>query len=132
MGMTDPISDMLTRIRNAQAVRKDYVDIPKSRIKMRIAEILLEEGYVTGVEELPSEAAQQYFRVVLKYHNGRAVIEEIKRSSKPGRRLYVGWGAIPRVYQGLGISILSTNKGLLSNRNARKMGVGGELICTVF
>ncbi|MBF0184585.1 MAG: 30S ribosomal protein S8 [Magnetococcales bacterium] len=132
MGMTDPISDMLTRIRNAQAVRKDYVDIPASKIKMRIAEILMEEGYVSGVEELPSETAQHYFRVTLKYHAGRAVIEEIKRSSKPGRRVYVGWDEIPRVYQGLGICILSTNKGLLSNRHARKMGVGGELICTVF
>ncbi|MBF0095884.1 MAG: 30S ribosomal protein S8 [Magnetococcales bacterium] len=132
MGMTDPISDMLTRIRNAQAVRKDYVDIPMSRIKMRIAQILQEEGYVMAVNELPSETIQKSFRILLKYHAGRAVIEEVKRSSKPGRRVYVGWDEIPRVYQGLGISILSTNKGLLSNRHARKMGVGGELICTVF
>jgi small subunit ribosomal protein S8 len=132
MGMTDPISDMLTRIRNAQAVRKDFVDMPLSKIKVRIAQILLEEGYIAGVEELPSETAQKSFRVLLKYHAGRAVIEEVKRRSKPGRRVYVGWDEIPRVYQGLGISILSTNKGLLSNRHARKMGVGGELICTVF
>ena len=132
MGMTDPISDMLTRIRNAQAVRKDYVDVPTSKIKLRIGEILVEEGYVSGIEMLAVESAQSYFRVNLKYHAGRAVIEEIKRRSRPGRRVYVGRDEIPRVYQGLGISILSTSKGLLSNRRARKMGVGGELICTVF
>ncbi|MEO5341215.1 MAG: 30S ribosomal protein S8 [Magnetococcus sp. MYC-9] len=132
MGMTDPISDMLTRIRNAQAVRKDYVDVPASRIKLRIAEILVEEGYVSGIEMLESEGAQRFFRVALKYHAGRAVIEEIKRCSRPGQRVYVGRDEIPRVYQGLGISILSTSKGLLSNRRARKMGVGGELVCTVF
>ncbi|MBF0399575.1 MAG: 30S ribosomal protein S8 [Magnetococcales bacterium] len=132
MGMTDPISDMLTRIRNAQAVRKDYVDIPTSKIKLRIAEILVEEGYVAAVEPLAVETAQGLFRVTLKYHAGRAVIEEVQRKSRPGRRVYVGRDEIPRVYQGLGISILSTSKGLLSNRRARKMGVGGELVCTVF
>ena len=132
MGMTDPIADMLSRIRNAQAVRKDYVDIPTSKIKLRIGEILLEEGYVSAVELLPGESVQSQFRVTLKYHAGRAVIEEIKRRSRPGRRVYVGRDDIPRVYQGLGISILSTSMGLLSNRRARKMGVGGELVCTVF
>ncbi|MEO5355604.1 MAG: 30S ribosomal protein S8 [Magnetococcus sp. XQGC-1] len=126
------MADMLTRIRNAQAVRKDYVDIPTSKIKLRIGEILLEEGYVSAVEVLPGESVQGHFRVTLKYHAGRAVIEEIERRSRPGRRVYVGRDDIPRVYQGLGISILSTSKGLLSNRRARKMGVGGELVCTVF
>ncbi len=132
MGMTDPISDMLTRIRNAQAVKKGYVDVPASKIKQRIAEILVEEGYIETVEPLDQTVAKRSFRIVLKYHEGRPVIEEIKRSSRPGRRVYVGRDGIPRVYQGLGISILSTSKGLLSNRQARKMGVGGELICTVF
>ena len=132
MGMTDPISDMLTRIRNAQSVRKDFVDIPTSKVKLRIGEILMEEGYVSGVEMLAGESAQRFFRVTLKYHGGRPVIEEIKRCSRPGRRVYVGRDDIPRVYQGLGMSILSTSKGLLTNRHARKMGVGGELVCTVF
>lgn len=132
MGMTDPIGDMLTRIRNAQAVRKGFVDIPASGVKLRIGEILVEEGYVSGIEMLDDEGAKRSFRVVLKYHAGRPVIEEIKRQSRPGRRLYVRRDGIPRVYQGLGISILSTSKGLLSNRQARKMGVGGELVCTVF
>ena len=132
MGMTDPISDMLTRIRNAQAVKKGFVDVPVSKIKLRIGEILVEEGYVASLEELDSEDLKGLFRIALKYHDGRPVIEEIKRKSRPGRRLYVGRDSIPRVYQGLGISILSTSKGLLSNRQARKMGVGGELVCTVF
>ena len=132
MGMTDPISDMLTRIRNAQAVRKNYVDIPTSKVKLKIGQILIEEGYVLNLEELESDAAQRFFRVTLKYHLGASVIEEIKRISKPGRRCYVGRDEIPRVYQGLGISILSTSKGLLSNRKAKELGVGGELLCTVF
>lgn len=132
MGMTDPISDMLTRIRNAQAVRKGFVDIPMSKIKLRIGEILAEEGYVASVVEFGDEASKGLFRIALKYHGGRPVIEEIKRRSRPGRRVYVGRDSIPRVYQGLGISILSTSKGLLSNRQARSMGVGGELVCTVF
>lgn len=132
MGMTDPISDMLTRIRNAQAVKKDYVDIPLSKTKLRIGEILAQEGYVGKVEALESEATESLFRVELKYHAGRPVIEEIKRCSRPGRRVYCGKDGIPRVYQGLGISILSTSKGLLSNQQARKVGVGGELVCTVF
>lgn len=132
MGMTDPISDMLTRIRNAQAVGKGYVDVPTSKIKKRIAEIMVEEGYIERVETVEGSEDDRSFRLVLKYHEDRAVIEEIKRSSKPGRRVYVGRYDVPRVYQGLGISILSTSKGLLSNRNARKMGVGGELVCTIF
>ncbi len=133
MGMTDPISDMLTRIRNAQAVGKDAVDVPHSKMKLRIAEILREEGFVGEVSVGEEEGTvHKTIRIGLKYHNNRPVIEEIKRYSRPGRREYVGAGSIPRVYQGLGISILSTNKGLLSNHQARKQGVGGELICTVF
>jgi len=133
MGMTDPISDMLTRIRNAQAVRKEFVDIPSSKVKLRIGEILKEEGYVTDIE-IPGESGttQRAFRLALKYHDGKAVIEEIKRQSRPGRRVYVGRDKIPRVYQGLGISILSTSKGVVSNRQAKKLGVGGELLCTIF
>ncbi|MEO5346266.1 MAG: 30S ribosomal protein S8 [Magnetococcus sp. YQC-9] len=131
MGMTDPISDMLTRIRNAQMVRKDQVDIPVSKLKTRIAEILLDEGYVSKVE-LVAEGNFQVLRLDLKYRQGRPVIEEIRRRSRPGRRQYVARDEIPSVYQGLGIAILSTSKGVVSNRQARKMGVGGELLCTVF
>lgn len=131
MGMTDPISDMLSRIRNAQMVRKDQVDIPLSNLKMRIAEILKEEGFIEKVELL-SEGNFQVMRLDLKYRQGRPVIEEIKRRSRPGRREYVAKDEIPKVYQGLGIAILSTSKGVLSNREARKNGVGGELLCTVF
>ncbi|GAB0058004.1 30S ribosomal protein S8 [Candidatus Magnetaquicoccaceae bacterium FCR-1] len=131
MGMTDPISDMLTRIRNAQMVRKDQVDVPVSKIKTRIAEILMEEGYVSKVE-LVAEGKFPILRLDLKYRKGRPVIEEINRRSRPGRRVYVAKDEIPKVYQGLGIAILSTSKGVVSNRQARKMGVGGELLCTVF
>ncbi|MBF0416913.1 MAG: 30S ribosomal protein S8 [Magnetococcales bacterium] len=131
MGMTDPISDMLTRIRNAQMVRKDQVNIPVSKIKTRIAEILLEEGYVSKVE-LVAEGNFSVLRVDLKYRKGHPVIEEITRRSRPGRREYVAKDEIPKVYQGLGIAILSTSKGVVSNRQARKLGVGGELLCTVF
>ena len=132
MGMTDPISDMLTRIRNAQAVGKDTVDVPHSNQKLRIAEILNSEGYVGEVTVSVGEDTFKTIHIVLKYHLDRPVIEEIKRRSRPGRREYVGVNDIPRVYQGLGISILSTSKGLLSNHQARKQGVGGELLCTVF
>ncbi|MBF0163587.1 MAG: 30S ribosomal protein S8 [Magnetococcales bacterium] len=131
MGMTDPISDMLTRIRNAQMVRKDQVDVPVSKIKTRIAEILMEEGYVSKVE-LVAEEKFPVLRLDLKYRKGRPVIEEIKRRSRPGRREYVAKDEIPKVYQGLGIAILSTSRGVVSNRQARKLGVGGELLCTVF
>ncbi len=132
MGMTDPISDMLSRIRNAQAVGKDTVDVPLSKLKLRIAEILHNEGYVGEVLVEEGSAAFKSIRIHLKYHDNRPVIEEIKRYSRPGRREYVGVNDVPRVYQGLGISILSTSKGLLSNHQARKQGVGGELLCTVF
>ena len=131
MGMSDPISDMLTRIRNAQMVRKDQVDIPVSKLKVQIATILKDEGFVDKAEVI-STASWPVLRLDLKYRDGRPVIEEIKRRSRPGRREYVEKDEIPRVYQGLGISILSTSKGVLSNRQARKLGVGGELLCTVF
>ncbi|MBF0156511.1 MAG: 30S ribosomal protein S8 [Magnetococcales bacterium] len=133
MGMTDPISDMLTRIRNAQMVRKDSVAIPASKIKVRICEILVEEGYVADFKLVDAEiAAKKRIEVTLKYFKNRPVIERIVRVSKPGRRRYVGKDAIPWVHQGLGISILSTSKGVLSHRQARKQGLGGELLMTVF
>lgn len=132
MGMTDPISDMLTRIRNAQMVRKAVVEMPHSRIKARIAAILVQEGYLIKVEEFEDAQGWKALRLGLKYHDNRPVIEEIKRISTPGRREYVGKDAIPRVYQGLGMAILSTNRGVISSREARKLGVGGEVLCTIF
>ncbi|MBF0424689.1 MAG: 30S ribosomal protein S8 [Magnetococcales bacterium] len=132
MGMTDPISDMLTRIRNAQAIRRGVVEIPYSTIKEHICAILVTEGYVAGVEKCDGADGWPALRVKLKYHNGRPVIEKIRRCSRPGRRLYCGKGEVPRINRGLGIAILSTSKGVLSTRQAREMGVGGELICTVF
>lgn len=132
MGMTDPISDMLTRIRNAQQVAKRHVDVPASRMKMRIAEILVQEGYVADLEKPVEEKGERYFRMKLKYFEGRPVIEEIKRISRPGRRHYVQKDELPRVYQGLGMSILSTSRGIMTGKEAQRQGVGGELLCTVF
>lgn len=132
MGMTDPISDMLTRIRNAQMVHKGSVDIPASRIKEAIARILVDEGYVARVEGVADEEGRPQLRLSLKYYQNRPVIETITRVSKPGRRIYVAKDEIPPVRQGLGITILSTNRGVLSGRQARKLGVGGEVLCTVF
>lgn len=132
MGMTDPVSDMLTRIRNAQLVRKPYVEIPASRLKISIGRILVQEGYVASIEEPDTNQGKRSFRLVLKYYDNRSVIEEIKRISKPGRRQFVSKDKIPLVYQGLGITILSTSKGIMSGKSAWKLGVGGEVICTVF
>ena len=132
MGMTDPVSDMLTRIRNAQLVRKSHVDIPASKLKMSIGKILVEEGYVEELVKPETDSGERYFQLKLKYHGNQSVIEEIKRVSKPGRRHYVSKDEIPRVYQGLGTTILSTSKGVLSGKQARKLGVGGEVLCTLF
>jgi small subunit ribosomal protein S8 len=132
MGMTDPVGDMLTRIRNAQLVRKSHVDIPASKLKMSVGKILVEEGYAEELVEPDAEKGERSFRLKLKYYKNQAVIEEIKRISKPGRRHFVSKDEIPMVYQGLGISILSTSKGVISGRQAYKLGVGGEVICTLF
>lgn len=132
MGMTDPVSDMLTRIRNAQMARKKFVDIPSSRLKVRIGEILAAEGYVAGFEKIEEDVEGRNFRLVLKYHMGKPVIEKIKRVSRPGRRYYVRRDKLPRVYQGLGVSIVSTSKGVMTGKDAGKQGIGGELLCTVF
>ena len=132
MGMTDPVGDMLTRIRNAQLVRKSHVDIPVSKLKVSIGKILVEEGYAEELTEPEEVKGERFFRLKLKYYNNKAVVEEIKRVSKPGRRHYVSKDEIPRVYQGLGITILSTSKGVISGRQAYKLGVGGEVICTLF
>ena len=132
MGMTDPVSDMLTRIRNAQLVRKSHVAIPASKLKISIGKILVEEGYVDELVEPETDKGERFFQLKLKYYDNKSVIEEITRISKPGRRHFVSKDEIPRVYQGLGITILSTSKGVMCGRKAYKLGVGGEVICTLF
>ena len=132
MTMTDPIADFLTRIRNAFRTDKRWVDIPSSNMKKRIAYILKEEKYIKDFFFI-NDGEFQTIRIFLKYDfNGGSVIESIQRCSRPGQRIYVGGGEIPRVLDGLGISILSTSKGVISNKVASKLGVGGELLCEVF
>ena len=130
--MTDPIADMLTRIRNAIRIERPHVDMPASKVKAGIAAALQREGYIWDYEII-EEKPQDVLRVNLKYGpSGEWIIQRIQRLSKPGRRLYAGAKDVPEVLQGLGISILSTNKGVLSNREARKEGVGGELLCSIY
>ena len=132
MTMTDPIADFLTRIRNAFRTDKRWVDIPSSNMKKRIAYILKEEKYIKDFFFI-NDGDFQTIRIFLKYDfNGGSVIDSIQRCSRPGQRIYVGSGEIPRVLDGLGISILSTSKGVISNKTASKLGVGGELLCEVF
>lgn len=132
MSMTDPISDMLTRIRNAMAVDKRFVDIPVSNIKKRIAFVLKQENYIEDFVFI-KDGINTKIRIFLKYDiKGNAVITAIERVSKPGRRVYVNQNQLPRVLDGLGISILSTSKGVLSNKVAKRFGVGGEVICNVW
>jgi len=130
--MTDPIADMLTRIRNANMVYKDRVDIPASKLKKSIIRILKEEGFIKGFRYI-EDGRQGILRVYLKYGPKRErVINELVRVSKPGRRIYVGKDEIPLVKRGLGIAILSTSKGIMTDRECRKLGVGGELLCIVW
>lgn len=131
--LTDPISDMLTRIRNAVMARHDRVTVPGSRLKRAVADILVSEGYVSSVQTDPDDAGRDQLTLVLKYGRDRQpVIEGIRRISRPGRRVYVACKDIHKVRQGLGISVLSTSRGLMSDREARKQGVGGELLCEVW
>jgi small subunit ribosomal protein S8 len=130
--LTDPIGDMLTRIRNAvMAKKKEVVVEPASKLKMAILDVLKREGYIEGYK-IEGEGVKKKIIVYLKYYQGKPVIQVIERVSKPGRRIYVGVNEIPKVYNGLGIAILSTPKGVLSDREAKKLRVGGELICKVF
>jgi len=132
MAMTDPISDLLTRIRNAMAVDKRFVDIPSSNLKKRIVFVLKEEKYIEDFMFI-NDGVKSSIRVLLKYdYHGKAVISGIERISKPGLRVYVGQNQIPRVLDGLGISILSTSKGVISNKVAKRLGVGGEILCNVW
>ena len=132
MTMTDPIADMLTRIRNANTVKHETVDVPASNIKKEIVRILLEEGFVRGYDVIEDEK-QGIIRIQLKYGQaGERVIQGIKRISKPGMRAYTNAYEIPKVLNGLGISIISTSKGILTDKQARKENVGGEVICYVW
>ena len=132
MSMTDPIADFLTRIRNAYRSEKRWVDIPSSNMKKRIAYVLKEEKYIKDFFFI-NDGDFQTIRIFLKYDfKGVSVIENIKRCSRPGQRIYVSSQNIPRVLDGLGISILSTSKGIISNKTAIKLKVGGELLCEVF
>jgi len=132
MVMTDPIADMLTRIRNANTVKHTQVEVPASNIKKAIAGILLEEGFIKGYEVIDDEK-QGIIKVELKYGSGQAkVISGLKRISKPGLRVYVNKDEIPKVLGGLGIAIMSTSKGIMTDKKARKEGTGGEVICYVW
>ncbi len=132
MSFTDPIGDMLTRIRNASSARHEKVLVPKSRLKIRIAEVLKEEGFIKDFV-VHQDGVQGAITILLKYSGDREpAISDIKRVSKPGLRRYVPNDSIPRVLNGMGIAILSTSKGVLVDREARKQKVGGELICTVW
>ena len=133
MSMSDPIADFLTRIRNGLAAKKRWVDVPSSALKKRISFVLKEEKYINDFFFITSDGNKETIRIFLKYnYNGDPVIENIKRVSKPGLRVYVGAGEAPRVLDGLGVSIISTSKGVLSNKKAKQLGVGGELLCEVF
>ncbi len=132
MSMSDPIADFLTRIRNAFRTDKRWVDIPSSNMKKRIAYVLKEEKYIKDFFFI-NDGQFQTIRIFLKYDfNGGSVIENIKRCSRPGQRIYVGRQEVPRVLDGLGISILSTSKGIISNKAASRLNVGGELLCEVY
>ena len=130
MSMSDPIADMLTRIRNAQMVGHVDVKIPASRLKAAIAQVLKDEGYIEDFA-LRDEGPKRELRIGLKYYAGRPVIERLERVSKPGLRVYKGHEDIPRVMNGLGIAILSTSRGVMTDRKARATGVGGEVLCIV-
>ena len=128
--MTDPIADMLTRIRNAQAAEKVAVRLPASSVKRAIAQVLKNEGYIEGFRE-HAEGAKPVLEIQLKYFGGRPVIERLDRVSAPGRRHYAGRNALPTVSGGLGMAIVSTSKGIMTEREARQAGLGGEVLCIV-
>lgn len=130
----DPISDMLTRIRNGIAARHTKVDIPASRLKIELARILKEEGYITNYSVKTSEETSfRTLRIFLRYGpKGESVISHLERNSKPSRRVYVGFGEVPRVLGGLGICVLSTSQGVMTGKQARKSKIGGELLCSVY
>ncbi len=133
MGMTDPIADMLTRIRNANKARFKNVNVYMSQMNLNIAKVLKKAGYINGYDNVKDEKGQQMLKIALKYPDTkRAVITDIKRVSKPGRRVYVASGGIPKVLNGYGISVLSTSRGVITDEEARELNVGGEVLCKVW
>jgi small subunit ribosomal protein S8 len=132
MSVTDPIGDMLTRIRNAQQRGKSTVSSPSSRLRERVLEVLQAEGYIRSFRVTQQGNGQAELEVELKYFDGEAVIRELKRVSKPGRRVYASVTDLPTIYNGLGVAIMSTSKGVMSDSDAREQNVGGEVLCTVF
>jgi small subunit ribosomal protein S8 len=130
MSMSDPIADMLTRIRNAQMVAKSVVTMPSSKLKIAIAQVLKDEGYIDGFQ-IRDETGKAELEIALKYYAGRPVIERIERVSRPGLRIYKGRHSIPQVMNGLGVAIVTTPKGVMTDRKARQTGVGGEVLCYV-
>lgn len=130
MSMSDPIADMLTRIRNAQSVDKAVVTMPSSKLKTAIAQVLKDEGYIDGFV-VRADGGKSELEIALKYYAGRPVIERIERVSRPGLRIYKGRDAIPHVMNGLGVAIVTTPKGVMTDRKARASGVGGEVLCYV-
>jgi small subunit ribosomal protein S8 len=130
MSMSDPIADMLTRIRNAQLVEKAAVTMPASKLKVAIAQVLKDEGYIDGYRVV-EDGGKRQLEIGLKYYAGRPVIERIERVSRPGLRVYKGRDAIPQVMNGLGVAIVTTPKGVMTDRKARQTGVGGEVLCYV-
>ena len=132
MSMTDPIADMLTRVRNGQMAEKRYVSMPGSKVRTAIARILSEEGFISGYEESEEGQGKKTLTIELKYYQGEPVITRIQRMSRPGLRRYAGADEIPKVLNGLGVVILTTSKGVMSDRQARAEHIGGELLCSVY
>ena len=133
MSMSDPVADFLTRIRNGLSTHKRWVDVPSSNLKKRIALILKQEKYIEDFFFIVDENNRETIRIFLKYdYQGNPAIDKLKRVSRPGLRIYTGSSSIPRVLDGLGISILSTSKGVISNKTAKKMNIGGEILCEVY
>ena len=132
MSVNDPLGDMLTRIRNAQMRKRSTVLSPASKLRLRVLEVLKDEGYIRGYEVIDSGDHKPNVEISLKYHDGRPVIRELSRVSTPGRRYYSGVSTLPQVRNGLGISIVSTPKGVMSDARARAENVGGEVLCKVF
>ena len=130
--MSDTLGDMLTRIRNGQTTNKKVVDAPASRFRKNVLEVLKREGFIRNFEEKEMRPGINFFEIELKYYNGKPVISEIKRVSKPGRRVYSSIKNLQKTYNGLGISILSTPRGVMSDNEAREANVGGEVLCTIY
>ncbi|PNP97402.1 30S ribosomal protein S8 [Moraxella sp. RCAD0137] len=131
MSMQDPVADMLTRIRNAQSRNKPSVQMPASKLRKSIADLLVAEGYLTSAEVAEAENGKKVLTIELKYYQGKGVIEQLKRYSRPGLRQYRGKDELPSVKKGLGVAIISTSKGIMSDRAARAAGIGGEVIALV-